>query len=124
MSFVYVDEQPSSSGLPPPAQLQSCTLFLRFPVSVITSEFTVKEFYSDFFVKYLTSLGPFMSQDAARKALEQALGGYAKGKDILADNDPTPGTEVGGGGGNKGGFFSGWGGGGGGGNDGPSKFLE
>eukprot|EP00240_Pyramimonas_obovata_P015137 CAMPEP_0118932428 /NCGR_PEP_ID=MMETSP1169-20130426/10208_1 /TAXON_ID=36882 /ORGANISM="Pyramimonas obovata, Strain CCMP722" /LENGTH=189 /DNA_ID=CAMNT_0006875085 /DNA_START=45 /DNA_END=614 /DNA_ORIENTATION=+ len=62
-------------------------------------------------------------KDAARKALEQALGGYAKGKDILADNDPTPGTETGGGGGSKGGFFSGWGGGGGDGNDGPSEPL-
>eukprot|EP00959_Pyramimonas_sp_CCMP1952_P179761 3758700-Pyramimonas_sp.AAC.3 len=59
-------------------------------------------------------------KDAARKALEQALGGYAKGRDILADYDPTPGTETGGGGGSKGGFFSGWGGrGGGGGDDGP-----
>lgn len=54
-------------------------------------------------------------KDQARKALEQALGGYAKGKDFLADYDPVPETETGDGdGGDKGGFFSGWGKGGGG----------
>jgi len=52
---------------------------------------------------------------AARKALQQALGGYAKGKDILADYDPSPETKTGGDGGDKGGFFGGFGGGGGGG---------
>ncbi|KAK3256882.1 hypothetical protein CYMTET_34007 [Cymbomonas tetramitiformis] len=45
------------------------------------------------------------SEDMARKALEGALSGSFKGKDILADNDPSPDTETGGRRGQRGGLF-------------------